>query len=309
MSVVDLLQPILDGGLQRNNFFNGRLLSAEDLRAEQDATRAQLSRLARGAGDGVAWGLGVTADGTSTVGPRVLVRRGLALNRLGALLHLPEDARVAQVPTSVAAQAEAGLFAECEPPRPTASLSGAGAYVLAAAPASGFSGTAPTSDPNATAAGLGSCGSRFRVEGVRFRLVPVPLGQMTGGASTLRGRAVALLPPANAAARERLRNLLAHLCFGTQSLDRFFAEPGRALSSGGSAWTGWGALDAMRDRGDLTDCDVPLAVVVLTSGGISFVDVWPARRKLLDERAVDAWQPVAGPRRVAEGEAAFLQFQ
>ena len=39
MSAVDLLEPILMGGVQRNNFFNGRLLSAEDLSAEQIATR------------------------------------------------------------------------------------------------------------------------------------------------------------------------------------------------------------------------------------------------------------------------------
>ena len=49
MSAVDLLQPILDGGLQRNNFFNGRLLSAEDLRAEQTATDVQLGLIARSA--------------------------------------------------------------------------------------------------------------------------------------------------------------------------------------------------------------------------------------------------------------------
>jgi hypothetical protein len=53
MSAVNLLQPILDG-VQRNNF-NGRPLSAEDFRAEQDANLRQQGHLAHAIGDGVAW--------------------------------------------------------------------------------------------------------------------------------------------------------------------------------------------------------------------------------------------------------------
>src|SRR6185436_15881979 len=106
--------------------------------------------------------------------------------------------------------------------------------------------------------------------------------------------------------RERLRNLLAHLCFGTQALG--FADPARRTAIKPDVER-WGAIDAMRARGDLTDCDVPLAVVVLTRDGLSFVDVWSARRKIVDAAAIGTWRGVAGPRRIAEGEAAFLQFQ
>lgn len=303
MSAVDLLQPILDGGLERNNFFNGRLLSAEDLRAEQIATAAQLARLAGGVGDGVAWGMGVAEVTPSRPQPTVLIRQGLAVNRLGNLLYLAEDAEVALVPSTSPADAALGLFVECEPPVPSGSLTGNGAYVLVVAPSSGYRGTALVSDPNTTVAGRGSCGARFTVEGVRFRLVPIPV---SGLGDALRARIIGLLPPADAAERERLRNLLAHCCFGTQALG--FADPAQRIAVK-PVLPAWGVLDAMRDRRDLTDCDVPLAVVVLTSGGISFVDMWPARRKLLDQSAIEAWRGIVGPRRIAEGEAAFLQFQ
>jgi len=307
MSVVELLEPILGGGLERNNFFNGRLLSAEDLRAEQDAERLRQSLIARSVGDGVGWGLGV--DVANTLPARVTVRAGFAMNRLGDLLRLADDAEVALVRTLPAANLEpTRFFAECEN-LPSATFSnGEGAYVLTISPSSGFRETAPVSDPNTTAAGRGSCGARFSVEGVRFRLVRVALNSLQGIGADLRTRIVSLLPPADDAERARLRNLLAHACFGSPALGGAMADA-LELDLGASGEGGWGLLDAMRHRGDLTDCDVPLAVVVLTSAGLDFVDVWPARRRLLDAGAISKWQGVASPRRVAEGEAAFLQFQ
>ena len=308
MSAVDLLEPILKGGLQRNNFFNGRLFSAEDLRVEQASTDLRVGLVARAAGDGVGWGLDVSVASIGPNRPSVTITRGLAINRLGNLLQLADDAEVALVPAENAVAEATGLFAACEPPRPTGSLRGYGAYVLAIAPSSGFSGSALVSDPNTTAVGRGACGARFTVEGIRFRLVPIALATLSGIGDALRAQLVGLLPPpaGNVALRERLRNLLAHLCFGTQALG--FSDAARKTAIKPVVAT-WGVLDAMRDRGDLTDCDVPLAVVVLTDAGISFVDMWAARRRLLDAAAVDAWRAVAGPRRIAEGEAAFLQFQ
>src|ERR1044072_1835840 len=59
MNRVDLLEPLLEGGIANTNFFNGRLLSAEDLRAEQKASRQQRSQLGLAIGAGVVDGLWV----------------------------------------------------------------------------------------------------------------------------------------------------------------------------------------------------------------------------------------------------------
>lgn len=319
MSTVNLLQPLLDGGLQRNNFFNGRLLSAEDLRTEQDASRAQQRALARASGDGVAWGLDVTPLASSAGMPRVRVGAGLALNRLGDLLQLPADADLALVPDSTVAAVSAGLFAACEQPRASASLSRPGAYVLVLAPVSGYSGSATLADPNSTSLGRGACGARYSVEGVRLRLVAIDLAATAslvpaaidpGGSqqAALRSTLQALLAASGANARERLRNTLAHACYGSLSLINAFTDPLRQAQQQ-PVWRSWGTLDALRERGDLSDCDVPLALVVLDSTDLRLLDVWSVRRKLVGEAAVNAWRTAAGARRMAEGEAAFLQFQ
>ena len=319
MSTVNLLQPLLDGGLQRNNFFNGRLLSAEDLRTEQDASRTQQRALARASGDGVAWGLDVTPLASSAGAPRVRVGAGLALNRLGDLLQLPADADLTLVPDSTVAAVSAGLFAACEQPRASATLRGGGPYLLVVAPVSGYSGSATVADPNTTSLGRGACGARYSVEGVRLRLVAidptanaslVPAAIDPGGSqqAALRATLQALLATGGAQARERLRNLLAHACYGSLSLVNAFTDPLRQAQQQ-PVWRSWGTPDALRERGELSDCDVPLALVVLDSNGLRLLDVWSVRRKLLGQAAVNAWRTAAGPRRLAEGEAAFLQFQ
>ena len=319
MSTINLLQPLLDGGLQRNNFFNGRLLSAEDLRTEQDASRAQQRALARASGDGVAWGLDVTLLASSAGAPRVRVGAGLALNRVGDLLQLPADADLALVPDSTVAAVSAGLFAACEQPRASATLSGAGAYLLVVSPVSGYSGSATVADPNTTRLGRGACGARYSVEGVRLRLVAIDMAATAslvpaaidpggGKQAALRSSLQALLAAGGAPARERLRNTLAHACYGSLSLVNAFTDPLRQAQQQ-PVWRSWGTPDALRERGDLSDCDVPLALVVLDNTDLRLLDVWAVRRKLVGEAAVNSWRTAAGPRRLAEGEAAFLQFQ
>lgn len=60
----ELRTPILEQGIANTHFFNGRLLTAEALRAEQEANRQQRQRLGQAIGGGVVYGLQV--QGTST---------------------------------------------------------------------------------------------------------------------------------------------------------------------------------------------------------------------------------------------------
>jgi hypothetical protein len=59
----------------------------------------------------------------------------------------------------------------------------------------------------------------------------------------------------------------------------------------------------------LTDADVPLALLFWTTNGIQFVDMWSARRRVIEPAADQDWRTFVGDRRAAEAEAMFLQFQ
>src|SRR5512139_1147004 len=190
MSTFDLITPILERGIRSTNFFNGRLLSAEDLRTEQGANRQQHGQLGRAIGDGVAFGLEVSRStavspslpGTSSV---VRVTAGMAVNRKGQALELPEDVDVALLRTRETLPAEAGFFAVCEPPT-TAVPTGTGVYVLVISPASGFEGKAPLSGLGGNITGGSGCGRRYAVEGVQFRLVELKINTMTNVSQATR---------------------------------------------------------------------------------------------------------------------------
>jgi hypothetical protein len=305
-TVVDLLQPLLAGGIQRNHFFNGRLLSAEDLRAEQDASRAQARGLARGLGAGVAAGLAVGIASRGPV-PTLRVDAGIGFNALGDPVRLAEPCELRLVPPATTATVAGGLFAACEQPLPQPALLSASIWVLAARPVSGLEGRAPMADLQAIANGRGHCGARWSTEGLAFRLVPVdpgtpntllPRALDTTGArqAALRTRIATLMAASAPEATEQLRSLLAHLALG---LD--------AVPPGASAW---GLADALRERGLLSDCDLPLALVVLGAGGLRLVDTWAVRRPCAGLGAVAEWQALgAAARRRTEGEAALQQFQ
>jgi hypothetical protein len=305
-TVVDLLQPLLAGGIQRNHFFNGRLLSAEDLRAEQDASRAQARGLARGLGAGVAAGLAVGIASRGPV-PTLRVEAGIGFNALGDPVRLAEPCELRLVPPATTATVTGGLFAACEQPLTQPALLSASIWVLVARPVSGLEGRAPMADLQAIAGGRGHCGARWTTEGLAFRLVPVDPGtphtllpralDPTGAKQTaLRSRIATLMSTAASEATEQLRSLLAHLALGLDAVP--------------PAATAWGVADALGERGLLSDCDLPLALVVLGAGGLRLVDGWAVRRPCVGLGAVAAWHALgAGARRRAAGEAALQQFQ
>ena len=93
---LELLEPMLRGGIRNTHFFNGRLLTAEDLRAEQQANRQQHRQLGLAIGAGVVEGfdVGLVSNGPK---PVLHISRGLALTRKGAALALAEDVDVGLV--------------------------------------------------------------------------------------------------------------------------------------------------------------------------------------------------------------------
>jgi hypothetical protein len=235
------------------------------------------------------------------------VTNGLALNRAGQAVALPMNVEVRLARQSQALPPEAGLFAECTPPKTGTTPTGTGTYILVAAPASGFREKAPMR-------GLGEkgkvegCGSRYAVEGVKFRLEELKVNSLVGISQTTRDVLNDLMTKSDPASLSKLRNLLAHVCFGTEELAGFPRDPLRRIS-GRSPYTTYGAVDALHFAGNLTGCDIPLALLYWTTSGAKFVDMWSVRRKPISRPRSTMWPLPVSERRLAEAEAVFLQFQ
>lgn len=284
MTPVELEQAILEQGLRSVNFFNGRLLTAHDLRREQEARHTGDRRLGRVLGDGVAFGLEVREHPDSTAQePLVTVAKGLAVNRKGQALRLTAEMTLALVrKTKAAAEAEA-TFAQCGPLQTGTYVAGPGVYLLTIAPATAREGKALTSgfDPYG-----GKCNTDAIVETVQCRLISIDASQP------------GLAAPAPQVRDESLfRNQLAMLCLGAAKPVDPFAPV---------------SMDPVVKLAGktLTECDVPLALLYWTlSGGIRFIDMWAVRRRITKPSPVGAWDVVVGDRRRSEAEAMFLQFQ
>lgn len=295
MSSATLFESIFDGGIRSVHFFNGRLLSGEDLTQEQKANREARARLAGVVGDGVAYGLDVSTaiKGGAGVIPKITITPGLGLNRAGQPLLVSEPASIElSLPQTAPLGSGSGsaAFHACMPPSAGVYVPGACVYVLTIAPASGTQGKVPVS-------GLGygdaPCNARYRLDGVTFKLHQLDVA------------AEDLLP----SARPKLRSKLASRCFRSDVARAFASDPfgAPAAPSGG--------LAGMRPSPALTDDDVPLALILLTTEeGVVFIDAWSVRRRLSGPRAEgnasdQRWSALLGERRRAESEAMILQFQ
>jgi hypothetical protein len=285
MSVVGLLEPILTVGLRNINFFNGRLLVGEDLTTEQKTNRVAHSLLGKAIGDGVVYGLEVSESAQSGTpqSPVLTVTQGLALNKLGTSLLLENDTDVALVRPATTTNGTTAIFQDCTPIQDGAYIAGAGVYLLTIGPATAPQGLAEVSGLSTSKA---ACNSKYNVQGVQFRLIPINLTQ------------------AELSDTNHLRNLVAYKCFGAADLSSFVSDPF------GAPLTGYGLLDQLRSNQILTDCDVPLAVLYWTAdSGLVFLDMWAVRRRLTHRAVDEAWPLLTGDRRVSELEAMFLQFQ
>jgi hypothetical protein len=304
----NLLEPILDDGVRDVNYFNGRLLTAEDMRADQIAGRRRDQRRGRAVGEGIINGLEVRDLKAGSDTPAVRIEAGLAVNGRGDVLDVPhaiEIDLVVEPPGLV--PAGSGLFEACKPPEPPPVFSGDGFYVLLLSPASELKERAPRSGLGLDGRAIG-CDSRYAVEGVQVRLERVLLSALDGLANGTAAALNALLRDDSVAARHKVRNWFAHLCFGSETLADFGTNPFEQRMDA-SRYERYGALDTLRVLERVTECDVPLAALRWNDEGIQFLDPWAARRRSNVRSLSSTWPATISDRRVAEAHASFLQFQ
>jgi hypothetical protein len=318
----DLLTPILRSGIRATHFFNGRVLTAEDLIQEQSAARAHDRQLGRAIGEGVVYGLQVTPGRKSGSAPTVIVSPGLAFNRKGQAVSLPDELGPVEVALAKGQSAQAaaqGFFAVCQPPKSSAAPAGKGVYLLVCSPVTG------PGEEKVPRVGLNDdgiarrCDFRHLVDGVRFRLVELTPQQLaiTGDGALnnmLFNELSDLLAEEDVEQVYRLRSLLAHLCLGTFAAPHLLHQAGKYLGFGGEE-AQYGPLDALRvadceqtPAGCLTGCEIPLALIYWTKQGIEFVDMGAARRGVHHPALTGLPGFPALDRRLAEGEAAYQQF-
>jgi hypothetical protein len=284
VTTVALDEAVTGGALRTTHFFNGRLLTGEDLDREQRVQTTRVARLGTAVGDGVAFGLTVRpAPSSSAARPVVGVRAGLAVNRAGAALELSRDVDVVLARSGPRPGSEpGGLFADCQPYTASEYSTGAGVYLLSVAPAEAVEGLAPVSGlRNADA----PCNTALAVEAVSFTLVRLAL------------------PLSELDAEKMLRNRVAYRMFAPDELVALERDPF------GAPVRDHGLLDRLRGT-CLSDDEVPLALIGWKAGrGIRFVDHWSVRRRVTRRDQWDRFGPQAGDRLRSEGEARFLQFQ
>ena len=300
-----LLEPILTGGIRNTNFFNGRLLTAEALSAEQTANRQQHQQLGQAIGSGIVRGLEVRLLNSGPQ-PVVQVKAGLALNRLGQALALAQDVEVALTADLPTRTTSAGLFAPCTPPGTVPVGSNAGVYMLVMSPASRYSTERAPLHGFADNGRVNGCGLRDTIEGVQFRLVFVDVNDANQVGTAMAAILPGLLGSTDLAVLSRLRNLLAHACLGTMEAANFTTNLTQYLRPNAQPPV-YGVIGRLRTIGQLTDCDIPLALVFWTGRGIQFLDMWSVRRRLTKPTLSPL--PHTNDQRLAEGEAAFWQFQ
>lgn len=272
-----LLTPILDTNNPTVHFFEGRLLTARDLREQQTANRTRREMLGRAIGTGIVEGLDVSpvVSGSPDVSPVVRVKAGVALNPLGQLLILSDGQNLTLSEVAESNADDAGLFRTCDPSTSTATFVGFGVYVLVMSPVSGYSEYAPKIELGDEGVAKG-CGRRYALEGVQFRLVELPLQNYPDISAAQASLDSATTNTTQVQALSRLRSIVAHAFL------RSAASAQHRAALRGDAATVFeppnAALDQLAELDLLSECDVPLAVLFWDTESLRFVDCWAARR-------------------------------
>lgn len=177
-----LNQVVAVEGAPRSAFFNGRLLSAEDLTREQAARDGAERQLARLIGCGVAEGLAVSA-GTGSV---LHLSAGLGVTPSGVVIDIGNlDLDLSSAGRGASFSGFGNCAAGLAEGQPLAGL-----YLLTLTPAWAGQGRAAT-----LLGEVGACNRRTEQPAVRARLVEVQAPAGLGTASLRNELAVALLSP------------------------------------------------------------------------------------------------------------------
>ena len=240
-------QVISEDALRWINFFNGRLLTGDDLTQEQATNRDARQRLGEALGDGVVWGLQVKASPGDTV---VQVGEGEAVNRLGQVLFLSQSQTISllQAPKSESTT-RVRWFNACET-TPVGYASDAGLYLLTLCPAEGVADRAPLSGLSSS---VTPCNSKYRLEGVQFKLILIAVSEPHD---------------------DKFRNATAYEdFFAFEAVKSSLEVPFSTQDES------YGKMDGLRPD-SLTDGDVPLALIYRDANGIEYADNWPVRRRV-----------------------------
>ena len=181
-------------------------------------------------------------------------------------------------------------FGPCAPPQTAIPTVATGVYVLVIGPATQRVGRAPVNDSLAGGCGcrpVTDCQARDLVEGVQFRLVPLPLSTTKLASGTL------------------LRSLIARACLGLND-----PEDQVPLIDPTGQPAPRGLVSRMQAQNQITPCEVPLAVIAWdAASGVFLVDRWAVRRRTRRPSLGTFWGVLLDDERRARAESLFLQFQ
>jgi len=267
-----------DTPLRRLNYFDGKFLRAEHMRAEQEYLRFLVRTSNRAGGSGIVNGFDTVLAGG---GALVTVGQGLALDAQGRVLLLSgaktlnlDDiiaASNAMAPGSIATAAGSADFSDCVvTSAPTVTTSGqtADLYLLAVGFLEALCGEEDVFGKLCEAACVQSKDRPWRMEGVLFRAVPLLLKTLLQVSKSVPVR------------DNQLRSRVA---------SAYFADERAAIASlisgvnikGSDVW----CLGAAAEIGNA----VPLAVFSRSGGQTHFLDAWTARREHIETPARRYW--------------------
>ncbi len=317
MSDQTVLEQAPFNGVRNVHFFNGRVLTAEDLQEEQYANHLRNWQLGRVLGEGIVDGFTVRHNVGGAGTASIDVAPGMAINRMGQVLDLRTVASV-DLTGQIKQPAPVRLPGRVKPFKPCGALNleasdetiTTGVYLLVAYPDVKPTGQAPRVEYN-NFNWAAACGQRYMEEEIAYRLIEIRYSDVRLP-RLLQGYYKELMQVPNPSAYEqsRLRNLVAHAFLGTferpEGGFRVFGEQHQKTER-----VTYGPLDSLRERkrDRLYDCEVPLALVQTVDTTIVAVDQWSVRRRLHRISGASPLNVGMLDRAEAEAEATIMQFQ